>query len=217
MHDKTPAAQHPRTRQNINKTKLIGNQSKTVRPSSRGNQNFEAARCYKSRKNAVRPSSRSNQNFEAARCHKTRKDGPVKVPTPVKILIANKANLTRTPTKYKFHKVRIPSKYEGHKVRIPTKYKGHKVRMPTKYKGHKVQIPAKYKGHKVRMPTKYKLHKIQIPCPRHVNIVESSAHIPTRYRDIRKDRLPHRNKLTPYGPYNIPHMVLCTKQGPDNA
>ena len=36
-------------------------------------------------------------------------------------------------------------------------------------------------------------------------------------KNIRKGSLPLRNKHTPYGPYNIPHMVLCTKQGPDNA
>ena len=35
--------------------------------------------------------------------------------------------------------------------------------------------------------------------------------------DLYLCRAEHSHKHTPYGPYNLPHMVLCTKQGPDNA
>ena len=102
--DNSPAAHYPRKRQNLNKTKLKINKSKTVQPSSRGNQNYEAARCYKSRKNAVRPSSRSNQNFEAARCYKARKDRHESDKIPKNLtrastnLTAVKVNLTAVKT-----------------------------------------------------------------------------------------------------------------------
>ena len=227
-------AQDHRTRQTNSKNKLKTGQHKTVRPSSRGNRNFEVARCYKSRKNAVQPSSRGNQNFEAARYYKARKSGDEAAKTPTN-LTAVKTN----PPKYKLHKVRIPTNYKGHKVRIPTKYKGHKVQTPTKHKGHKVRTPTMYKGQKVQMPhtRKYKFHKISCPrrmtCRRNYDKAEHPAHRVTcrlkggksehpahkaiYCRNLRKGNPLYQNKRTPYGPYNLPHMVLCTKQGPDNA
>ena len=104
-------------------------------------------------------------------------------------LTAVKPNWSWAPTKYKFLKVRTSETHKGHK-------------------GHKVQIPAKY--------------KVQMPCHRHVTYRMRNS---TKHKDGKseppgiccKGRLPHRNKHTPYGPYNIHHMVLCTKQGPDNA
>ena len=176
MHDKTPAAQRRRLRQNKNKTIFkmnIGNQSKTVRPSSRGNQNFEAARCYKSRKNAVRRSSRSNQNFEAATGYKSRKNA---------VRHSSRSNQNFEAARF----------YKARKDKIGTV----KATL-TLGKTNPTWTPSKYKYHKARLTTKYK--------------------VSTNCKVIRKGRLPHRKKHTPYGPYNIPHMVLCTKQGPDNA
>ena len=228
-----PAVQHHRTSKHRNKIKIKTGQSKTVRPSSRGNQNFEAAtyfkyrkyavrpssrgnqnfeaaRCYKSRKNTARPSSRSNQNLEAARCYKSRKDktGSDKAPTLDTKLTVVKTNLTSDEA----NPARTTPIYKYHKVRIPTKYKGHKVRIITMPRGRKVQI---------LFTRKYKLLKAIIP-HRRTNLAKHNnprplALVPLHRKAIQKGRLSHWNRHTPYGPYNLPHMVLCTKQGPDNA
>ena len=150
---------------------------------------------------------RDSQYFEAARCNKTRKNGneTAKIPTNLTAvktnLTAAKTNLTDESTKYKFHKVRIPPKYKGHKVQTQTRHKGHKVQI-RKYKPHlscfhrvtrRTRIPANHKDDK-------------------------SDSTPPRIMYCRtKGMLPRRNKHTPYGPHNLPHMVLCTKKGPDNA
>ena len=191
----------PSTRgnQNLEAARCYKSRKNAVRTSSRGNQNFEAARCYKSRKNAVRASSRGNQNFEASRFYKTRKDKTIKAPTA---LTEDLTSVRTNPPKYKFHKVRIPTKHKGHKVRTTT-YKGHKVQMPYTRK-YKIPKTSGY-GHvsyKTRNPPESK-----DPTPKAICC-----------KEIQKNRLlPHRTKHTPYGPHNIPHMVLCTKQGPDNA
>ena len=39
---------------------------------------------------------------------------------------------------------------------------------------------------------------------------------PLQCKDARRGRPSQQNKHTPYGPHNLPHMVLCTKKGPDN-
>ena len=190
----------------------------------------------KNQPKAVRTSSRGNQNFEAAGCCKTRKIGSeaVKTLTAVKPnltavktnLTAVKTNLTRTPTKYKFHKARTPTKYKGHKVRPSTSYKGHKVQIPAKYKGHKVQIPhtRKYKFHKEQIscfhPVTYSprtASKHKAPKYPKANKSDSTAHEITYCKELSKGSMPHQNKHTPYGPHNLPNMVLCTKKGPDNA
>ena len=214
MHKITPAAQHLKTRQIKLKTK-IKYRAEAVRPSSRGNQNFEAARCYKSRKNAVRISLRTHQNFEAATSYKTRiaRLDNAKILTAVKtnltavkpILTDVKTNLTGESTKYKFHIVRIPPKYKGHKVQTPTTHKGQTLRMqsPRKYKLHKVQVSH---VHRVTQRTSAK---------RKNNKPDSTT--PELKYSKDKEVPPQRKKQTPYGPYNLPHMVLCTKKGPDNA
>ena len=108
---------------------------------------------------------------------------------------------------------------------------GHKVQPPTQYKGHKVQIPTKPKGHKVQMTDirKHKLRKVQTPCIHHVigkerpptkhkgSCGKKDKTTQTIHRKTKPDGQTQRNKHTPYGPYNLPHMVLSTKQGPDNA
>ena len=105
----------------------------------------------------------------------------------------------------------------------PTKYKGHKVQIPlTKYKFHKVQISC---GRRVTPPTKY---KPQIRCFRHManprkyklKPTATTTRTPFHYkvnRDIKRAKIVQQNKHTQYGPHNLPHMVLSTKQGPDNA
>ena len=159
----------------------------------------------------------------------------------------NSAPPSPTTDKMDSSKTKTRARHVTRKVRIPTKYKGHKVQMsctrqtsPGKYKFHKVQISClRHVTCKVRIPTKYKFHKVQISCG-------CSMTSPTKYKpqvscfsyvpapriakphstvraslyckiNIQKARLAYRNKHTPYGPYNLPHMVLCTKQGPDNA
>ena len=159
----------------------------------------------------------------------------------------NSAPPSPTTGKMDSSKTKTCARHVIRKVRIPTKYKGHKVQMsctrqtsPAKYKFHKVQISClRHVTCKVRIPTKYKFHKVQISCSCRVTP-------PTKYKpqvscfsyvpapriakphstvraslyckiNIQKARLAYRNKHTPYGPYNLPHMVLCTKQGPDNA
>ena len=142
--------------------------------------------------------------------------------------------------KYKFHKVQISCErhvtpkykfHKGHKVQrhATPKYKSHK--------GHKVQrhTTPKYKFqqvHKVQtscshhVTPKYRFHKVQTPCrsrgiPPHKHNDKGAASPPST-----RTLLSHgsnglgpayRNNHTPYGPYNLPHMVLCTKKGPDNA
>ena len=36
-------------------------------------------------------------------------------------------------------------------------------------------------------------------------------------KDLQTKWARHTPKHTPYGPYNLPHMVLSTKQGPEHA
>ena len=156
----------------------------------------------------------THQNFEAARCYKTRKENITAAYTNLTAVKTTRADV-KSNRMFKFHKVRIPTEYKGHKVQI-----------------HKVQIPTKYKGHKVQMPStrKYKFHKVQITCVRRVTSnpkvldlqykdnPEATVHAKPHYKTkAHESRMPHQNKHTSYGPYNIPHMVLGTKQGPDNA
>ena len=103
--------------------------------------------------------------------------------------------------KYKCHRV--------HKVQISCsrhmipKYKFHKV--------HKVQISCSR-----HVTPKYKLHKMPVSCGCYVTPTASPPRTLLQY--VGNEMEPaYRNKYTPYGPYNLPHMVLCTKKGPDNA
>ena len=117
------------------------------------------------------------------------------------------------------------------KVQIPQRSQsmnpqGTNIMQTSRDTSAKVQIPQRSQStniippkHKPCSPTKYKFHKVQISCRRHVRRDTAS---PTTSRTLlhcvkRKMEPAYRNKHTPYGPYNLPHMVLCTKQGPDNA
>ena len=150
---------------------------------------------------AVRSSSRGNQNFEAARCYKSRKHA-------VRLTLRTHQNFEAT-THPKTRKngsgidkalTAVKSNLTPVKTNL-TAVKSNLTKTPTKYKFHNERTPVEYKDHKVQKPyaLKYKIYKVQSK------------------EDCCRNGLPQRNTHTPYGPYNIPHMVLCTKQGPDNA
>ena len=141
------------------------------------------------------------------------------------------------PSKYKsihkFLKVRIScsrhmhttasSKYESRDQRHVTS----KVRIPTKYNQRtltKVQISVSLSKYKHESHERCTIRKVQVPetdAPTIQNRTTQATTIAVKstYKEgkiiIIWARETHRH--TPYGPYNLPHMVLCTKQGHDNA
>ena len=155
----------------------------------------------------VRPSSRGNQIGEAARCYKTRKNAVQSSSRGNQNLEAARCNKSR--------------KNDNKEVKDPTNL--------TAVKTNLTAVKTNLTSVKTTFTTKYKFNKaiVTLPRLRHVawrtrrqtihNNSDSLNLAPLHCNEIRQGRLPHLNKHTPYGPCNLPHMVLCTKQGPDNA
>ena len=206
-HENTPAVQNQTTKHIKNRGKNRKQtlyQAKAVRPSLRTHQNFEAATRYKSRiiRNEVRTfRTLSNTNMTAVKTNLTAVKNRVKPAENVRLKDSNNMDSPQKARDKHVGRRRGVTKYiqsTFSKIRIGvTKYiqsTSSKIRSRvTKYKQSTFS--------KVRIRLSYK--KIQIP--RNANA-----------------RMPTPNKLhnlcTPRATtYNLPHMVLGTKKGPDNA
>ena len=108
----------------------------------------------------------------------------------------------RNPTKY------IQSTFSKVQIRVP----------PTKYIQRtlsKVQISVSSPKYIQRTLTKV---QISVSSSREQSMIEQDKTKQSRNPITPKSRnTATPPKTTPYGPHNLPHMVLCTKQGTDNA
>ena len=150
----------------------------------------------------------------------TKMDSSTHPHPPTFINLDSSKTRLRTRERHVLNKVRIPTKYiqrMPNKVQTPTKYKFLKVQMSREHhvgsSSSKVQNnvpPSKYKS-TAGPPTKYKFLKVQISRDQHVDSNSTAEKRPdnTWARDS--------SRHTPYGPHNLPHMVLRTKKGSDNA
>ena len=59
---------------------------------------------------------------------------------------------------------------------------------------------------------KDKTYGLQAPHEHCKNTETQNTHIPSKTKTKPGVGASHRNEHTPYGPYNLPHMVLCTKK-----
>ena len=138
----------------------------------------------------------------------------------------NKGNIeqTRSQNKYKPKAVR-PSSRGNQNFEAARCYKARKDRSESdKIPTNLTRAPTNLTAVKTNLTavktnlTAVKTNPMRTPRIEHRD--NKSEHIgpkAIRCKEVREDRLPQRNKHTPYRPHNIPHMVLCTKQGPDNA
>ena len=97
----------------------------------------------------------------------------------------------------------------------PTKYKSPKVRI-SRDRSMDSPAPSKYnflnQHPSIGPPLKYKFLKVQISREHHMDTTPSAQYKFLKVRNPPEDWATTLYEHTPYGPYNLPHMVLRTKK-----